>query len=292
MVMIRPFQIAVFALLFLCLVGCNAPEEEEPVWERVKFRDLASSGDQGQQDRRPLKTINFNVYVFEIPAGSIGVLDEVWEALYPGPLRFKDYDAFNANSFSAGFGQRRAVSRVVELLQSVGGRRVQMVSLLLPDGQFNDVVAGGLPAEQTIFYAATGGGMQGVSVGPGRLVLRISAERIPRFKGLCSVRVQPAFVSGVRRPVPGLGGAAGAEEFVFGSTGFGLKMAAGDFFFLGPRSYVKDPMALAGHFFSRPSPGAVGRMLLVPPSEEGGNPQPYYGPVVRTYMVLCAGTND
>jgi hypothetical protein len=291
MLMIRPFQIAVF-LVFVWLAGCNEAQEEEPIWERVKFGDLASSrSEAGGQSDKPLKTIDFNVYVFEIPAGSISVLEDIREMLYPGPLRFRDYDAFRANSFSVGFGQKLSARRVVELLESVGGRRVQVVSLLLPDGQFSDVVIAGLPGEQTIFYTATGGGMKGASVGPGRLVLRIRAGNIPSLTGLCSVKVEPAFVSAVRRSVPRLGEGRERDEFLFGSTSFRLKMAAGDFFFLGPEAEVDGRMALAGHFFSRGAPSSVGRMLLIPPSEEGGKPQPYYGPVVRVYMVLCTGVN-
>jgi hypothetical protein len=290
--MIRLLEIAVLGCLFFMPAGCNSSEEQEPIWERVKLGDLASLHDPGQGDNRPLKTINFNVYVFEIPADSVGVLDDIRKSLYPGPLRFRDYDAFKANSFSVAFGQKLAAGRVAELLRGVGGTRVQMVSLLLPDGQFNDVVMAGLPGEQTIFYTATGGGMEGVSLGPGTLVLRIRAERIPTFKGFCSVKVSPVFVSATRRIVPRLGQGREVDEFLFASTEFRVKMAAGDFFFLGPADYADGRMALASHFFSRGAPSSVGRMLLIPPSEEGGNPQPYYGPVVRSYVILCAGMND
>jgi len=64
--MIRFFQIAVFSCLGLLLTGCKAPEESEPIWEQVKIGDIAPSHSGKQPDSQLLKTINFNVYIFEI----------------------------------------------------------------------------------------------------------------------------------------------------------------------------------------------------------------------------------
>ncbi|HUW18572.1 MAG TPA: hypothetical protein VMW16_04655 [Sedimentisphaerales bacterium] len=289
--MIRLFQIGVFSCLLFWAGGCGAPEKEKPIWERVKLRDIASSNPDNQPVGRSLKTINFNVYIFEMPAERVGVLDDVWKMLYMEPVRFSDFDAFRANLFLVGFGHSRALNGVVDLVHSAGGRKAQTVSVLLPDEQYQDIGVASLYGEKTVFYTPVGGSTEGVVVGPGRLALRVEAERIPGFRGLCSVKVRPAFAPTMRSPVQQAGGRARSGEFLFDSASFQLKMTAGDFFFLGPKEYVDGQMTLASYFFSRPAPSR-GMTLLIPPSAEGEAARPYFGPVVRTYMVLCTGIND
>ncbi len=114
--MIRAFQIAVLACLPFCLTGCGVPEENEPIWQQFKIGDLAPSHSAKGPDGQLLKTANFNVYIFEIPAENISVLDHIWRMLYSKPLQFNNYEAFKANSFLAGFGQAQMWSKIIDLL--------------------------------------------------------------------------------------------------------------------------------------------------------------------------------
>ncbi|MHC4575045.1 MAG: hypothetical protein ACYS76_13085 [Planctomycetota bacterium] len=288
--MIRLFQIAVFSGFCFLLAGCDTPQQE-PVWEQVKFGDIASSRRGEERLGRPLKTASLTVYVFELPADDIAALDEIWRTVFAEPVRFRDYEAFRANSFSAGFGRYPAWNGIIGLIEAAGGKRVQTISLLLPDGESNDFTIGRLRREQKIFYSLAGGSMEMASLGPGRLGLRVMAERVPGFRGLCSVHVQPVFAPPGARSIPQSAGRGRSAEYVFTWAGFWLKMGVGDFFVLGPAGYVEDPIAPASHFFGRPTPSPGVRMFVRAPGDEA-RMRPYFGPVVRIYAFLCARTSD
>ncbi|MBA7657043.1 hypothetical protein ES703_64973 [subsurface metagenome] len=267
--MIRFFQIAVFGCLGLLLTGCNAPEKSEPIWQQVKITDIAPVHNGKQPDSQLLKTINFNVYIFEMPAENISTLNDVWQMLYTKPLRFNDYDAFVANSFSVGFGEVQMWNKIADLLQTAGAKRVKTVSLLLSDGQAETIAIAALGNEQTIFYISTDGSMEGATIGPGILALRIKAEKIPGLRGVCNVDVQPVFSSPIRSSIPQLAAREKLGEFLFNAAGFRLKMSPGNFVFLGPKKYSSDQITLGSLFFSRPG-------LM---------------PVVRTFLLVCSRIN-
>ena len=268
--MTRAFQFMVLSCAALVLTGCNAPEKDQPLWQQVKITDLAPSRGTQRPGARLLKTMNFDIYVFEIPAGKIDILDDVWQMLYTKPLRFDDYDAFGANSFSVGFGQTRIWNKVADLLRAAGGKKVETISLLLPDGQANDVAIAILDNEQTIFYVSTEGSMEGVTVGPGAVALRIKAEKIPASRGVCNVSALPVFSPPISSSIPQLAAREKSREFLFSSCRFGLKMSPGDFVFLGPEKYEEHQITLASLLFSRVKPE----------------------PAVRTYLIVCTRIVD
>jgi hypothetical protein len=282
--MIRVFQIAVFSCAVTSLIGCNVPEKDKPIWQQVKFGDLAPSANDKRSAGQLLKTINFSIYLFEIPAGNIGILDDVWPMphgsdfpenrkmgyLYRKPLRFNDSDAFGANSFLIGFGQLEMWDKIADLLRSADAKKIETVSLLLLDGQANDLTITALDNEQMIFYASAGGAMEAVGIGPGKLLLRIKAEKIPGSRGICNVDIQPVFSSPAKSSIPQLAARKKSHEFVFTSAGFKLKMSPGDFVFLGPEKYVSHQVTLGSLFFSKPKPR----------------------PVVRTYLIICTRIID
>jgi len=267
--MIRLFQIAVFSCLGLLLTGCNAPEESEPIWEQVKIGDIAPSHSGKRPGDHLLETANFSVYIFEIPAENINILDGVWQMLYTESLRFNDYDAFSANLFSVGFGEVQMWGKIADLLRAAGGKRVRTVTLLLSDGQAETIAIAGLGSEQTIFYISTDGSMEGVTIGPGTLALRIKAGKIPGSRGVCNVDIQPVFSSPIRSSIPQLAAREKLGDVLFDTAGFRLKMSPGNFVFLGPEKYSSEHITLAGLFFSRPGPM----------------------PVVRTFLFVCSRIN-
>ena len=268
--MTRVFQIAVLSCAGFLLIGCNGPEKTDALWERVKITDIAPSHSDKQAGPQLLKTIDFGIYIFEIPAENVSALDDAWQALHTKPLRFNDYDAFCANSFVVGFGQVQMWNKIADLLRVAGSRKVETVSLLLSDGQAQHIDITGLDSEQTIFYISTGGSMEGVTVGPGELALGIKAEKIPGSRGVCNVDAQPVFSSPIRSSIPQLAARAKSDDFFFTSAGFKLKMSPGDFVLLGPGKYISNQITLGGLFFSRP-----GRW-----------------PVVRVYLIVCTGISD
>ena len=285
--MIRFFRIVVFSCAASVLTGCNAHEKSEPIWQQVKITDLAPPHSAKQPDGQLLKTINFDVCIFEIPAENIGALDDVWQMLqgphfarspaksrkmgplYTKPFRFNDYNAFTANSFLVGFGQIQTLNKIDDLLRAADGKKIKTVSLLLTDGQANDIDIARLYNEQTVFYVSSTSSMEGATVGPGTFVLRIKAEKIPGFKSVCNVDVLPVSSPPMRRSITQLAGREKTGELLFTSAGFKLKMRPGDLFFLGPGKYISNQITLASLFFSRPR----------------------RQPVVRTYLIICGRIN-
>lgn len=261
--MIRLFQIMVFSCTVALLTSCKAPEKDKPIWQQVKLSDLATSADVNHPDGRLLKTINLDIHIFEMPAEDTNTLNYVWQMLYTKPLQFNDYDAFCANSFSAGFGQIQMWNTIANVLRDAGCKHIETVSLLLPDGETNDFTIAKLNKEQTIFYISSAGSLEGATIGPGKLALRIKVEKIPGSRGVCEVNAQPVFPSPITSPIPQLAARAKSAEFLFTSAGFGLKMSPGDFVFLGPGKYIGHQITLGSLFFSRPGHKPAVRMFLL-----------------------------
>ena len=252
------------------LTSCKAPEKDKPIWQQAKISDLATSSDVNNPGARLLKTINLDIHIFEMPAEDINVLNYVQQMLYTKPLQFNDYDAFKANSFSIGFGQIQMWNTIANVLRDAGCKHIETVSLLLPDGETNDFTIARLNKEQTIFYISTAGSMEGATIGPGKLALRIKVEKIPGSRGVCYVNAQPVFPSPITSPIPQLAAQAKSAEFLFTSAGFYMKMSPGDFVLLGPDKYIGHQITLGSLFFSRPKPK----------------------PTVRLFLIICTGIID
>jgi hypothetical protein len=280
----RLLGIAVFSFMFVCLTGCSRPEEDDVLPQDLKIGDLAPSGGDRRPGGRPLRAASLNVYVVEIPADNVRSVDEIWQMLYIQPVRFNDYDAFRGNRLSVGFGQARMWGEVTGLLHAAGGKKAKTVSLLLEaEGQPNDLSVVRLRRKQTVFYVSGRGTMEGATLGPGGLALRIKAEKVPGLRGLCNVSVAPVFPPPMRSPIPALDAQAKAGGFVFTSAGFGLRMGPGDFFLLGPERYIDDGMTLASVLFSKPE----GSVFF--DEVKGGAPE--RKPAIRTFLVVCTGIN-
>jgi hypothetical protein len=236
-----------FAIVLLS--GCSKSEEEKPFWKSIKIGDLAPTTSKGERGTQLLKTINFKVYVLELPAENIGDLNDVWPLLYTGPVRFNDSYAFKTNSFSIGVGQMTVWGKVIKQLDDAGAKVVMTVTLLLESGEPDNLAIAALAEKKDVSYASDKGSWKAAIIGPGTVGLRIKAEKIPELRGVCEVNAQPVFspviLQGVRLP-----GEHKSNDFFFKAVGFKLKMSPGDFFLLGPRQYPKDQTTLGGIFFS------------------------------------------
>jgi hypothetical protein len=258
----------------------------------MKIGDLAPWRPEDREGIKPLETANFNIYVFELPAERLPALDDAWLILRAERLRFSDGEAFRANSFMAGSGAEPVLNQLVDSLLGAGARRVQTVALLLPDGLGNNVWVGPVPEQRTVFYSTAEGPPEGVTLGPGAMVLRLTSQRYPGLRGLCDLQVQPAFVSPVSSAIPQVAERARKKAFFFEQVGFSLKISPGEFVLLGPAEYIGDGITLASYFFSRPAPDARVKVLPKPREDGSGEVEPYYGPVVRIYLIVCTGVSD
>ncbi len=268
--MIRNLQFRTLLCVITLLAGCTPAEP--PIWEQVKISDLAKFQGATQKKSNVLKTINLNVRVIEIPAEKIEVLDNIWQVLHKGPLRFRDMEAFEANSFSAGYGQLEIWDKIAVFLRSAGGKQVRTVSLLLFDGESENITATRLYNEQAIWYYSYQNSLEGITAGPGKLVLRIKAEKVPGSRGLCRVYIKPVIPSLSGGALSRLSAAGRINETIFYSAGIELEMGRGDFIFLGPKEYIDNQVTLGGLLFSRP------------------NRKPK--PVVRVFLIVCTNVVD
>jgi hypothetical protein len=243
----------------VALTSCSGSGKDKTIWEQVKINDLAPSRAGSQPGNQSLKTMNFSVYTFEIPAENISVLNNIWQMLDTKPLRFNNHTAFTANSFSIGLGQLQIWNKIADLLLNAGGKRIDTTLLLLPDDQPENVTISRLTDKQTVFYLSGIGSTEKTAIGPGTIVLRIKPEKVPAQKGVCEMSVLPVFVS-----------VSKMSEFHFDPLGFSVEMSPGDFVFLGPERYITHQITLAGLFFRSPAEK----------------------PTTRCYLIVCTAIND
>jgi len=283
--MTRILQIMVFSCAGLALSGCNGSEKNKPIWEDIKIGDLAPTKNGKRLDTQLLKTINFDVHIFEIPAENTNKLDDVRRTLSGKPLRFYDYNAFSANLFSIGFAQIQSLDQILFLLHVADGKKARTVSIMLPSGQTDDLAIATLRNKQTISYIPTDESTESVTIGPGQFSLRIKAEKIS--DRTCNVTALPVFSPPTASPILQLAPLRKSRDFFFTAAGFRLKMSPGDFIFLAPQKYVSNKATLGTLFFNKPE----GSLFFSKP--EYGQPQKAkHKPAVRVFLLICTGITD
>jgi len=281
--MVRAIQIAILVCAGLGTVGCDVAKKSEPSLEQTKIGQIAPSGPSSQSSAQLLKAINFSVYIFEIPAENIAKLLELWSMLDTRPLRFNSAGAFKANTFSIGLGQIQMWDKVHDLLSGAGGQTLTTISLLLPDGQANDLAITGLDYKQKVSFVTSDLSSQSATVGPGILALRIKATKIPTVSNACTVIAHPVFTVPITSPIPELAARAKSREFPFTAAAFGLKMSPGDFVILGPGRYTGELTTLGGLLFNNPA----GSMFFDPDERK----PPERRQAVRIFLLVCVRTN-
>lgn len=278
----RWFQIALLSGLVIFSSGCNGAKEK-PIWEQVKIGEIAAKRGEKEPGIRPLKTINFNVHIFEMPAENAGKLRDIRRALYTRPLIFNNHDIFKANLFSVRFGQVKEWDKIRDLLVAAGCERILKVTLLLSDGQPNDLIITGFDDKRTITYIANDGTKDEAEIGPGVIVLRIRADKITGSRGVCKVVAHPVFTQPRMPAEPQLADKVKAREVGFTSAAFGLKMSPNDFVLLSPEKYISDLTILPGLFFTTPQ----GTVFF----DESKPKPPERKPSVRVFLIVCTGLN-
>ncbi len=285
--MIRIFHIAAVCSLVFLPAGCKSTKKEEPVWEKVKIGDLAPHNPdkppEPNQSHAGLKTFDFDVHVFEIPAENIDKLIKIRNNLFIRPLLLTDYSAFSGNSFFVRFGSGRdpgdLFNETISKILDAGSHKLTSVSLMMPDGEPETIVITGIEGPRTVFFVGQSGSKEGANVGPGILGLRIRADKVDDSSDVCKVVVYPVFSAQLQSAVPGLNERAKLREFPFNVAAFGLSMSPGDFVLLGPEKFLDDQTTLGSLVFSNPR----GSMFL----NAGEKKLPELKPAVRVFLFLC-----
>jgi len=269
--MMRDYLIIMHFGVVLFLGGCGERQREpEAIWQGVKISDLASPSDDGKIAGQRLKTLNFSIYTFEIPAKNIRQLDDIWLILDSKPLIFNDYSTFSANLFSATSGPIRLWPDVREILAKAGAEKTESLSLLMFESQADDFTFARLANARTIFHMTSGGTMEGSSVSAGVFNLRLEAKKAIDIRGVCNLQVTPVFSQYSPSAVRSSGGGQLPGETVFSSMGFSSKMSPGDFIILWPEQYSDNEVTISGYLFGT-----------------GGKKK-----VFRAYLIVCASVGE
>lgn len=199
---------------------------------------------------RLLRTANFDVHIYELPADNLGKLDDIWAGLQERGLTFYNYRAFAGNLFRAAVGRQFSWSRLDDLIKDLGGKRMAIISVLLPDGRSEDLRITGLDRPQEISFIDRDLLRDKVLIGPGIVNLRLIGRQVPGIRGACQIVGYPVFTVPMASAAGPMAEFAKQQEVQFKAAGFGLKISPDEFVVLGPAKYVSERVSLGGLFFT------------------------------------------
>jgi len=277
--MIRGVYIAVLGFVFVAAGGCGEEDKERAFWDDVKIGELREPQREHISGGAGLKTANFDVHIYEIPAENVGKLDDVWGSVYERGVRFYSFRAFSGNLFRAGVGKKFNYSGIGKMLGAIGGRRMAKVSVLLPEGVAQELNVTGLGRPEEVSFFDRDMSREKVVIGPGSVGLRMIGRRAAGEVEVCQLIGYPVFGVPVGAAEGPMAERAKRKEVEFKGAGFGLKMSVGDYLVLGPRKYLSERVTLPGLFFSN----LDGTLFF-----ERGR-RPVRKPSARVFVVVCTG---
>lgn len=278
-----PASLVPCLIAFVILLGCCTPKSDNNLPENIKIKDLAPTYNNGSPRPNVLKAINIDFHVLEIPEENFIKLGEIRRTLNIRPLKFNNYLAFSANSFSAYYGRNQTLSTVYDLLQIAGAQNVIRKAIMLADGESDNITIQQLPKMQTVSYSNLSGLEEAARVGPGYIAMHISIEKTTSLDDAAKVTIFPIFTLMSTNTIPQFSLLDKLQDFPFTSAALQLNMTPGDFIFLAPERYITDQTTLAGLFFSNP----YGSMFY---NFEERKP-PERKPSIRVYLLTCIGLN-
>ena len=259
--MVKILNIVIYFCIAASFSGCGPAEKEKPIWQGIKIGDLSPL--KNSRKNFLLKTINFDVYTFEMPKSNIGFLEEIFSLFYTEPILFNDPAAFGANSFALGLTGMEQWDSIAELLDAAEGERIEKITLLLSASRIENINIKMLDFGKDISYFSSAHQLETISPGAGRIVMRIEAERIPGSRGVCALNVKPVFV-----PL-----SSKQNEYMFTPLSFTVRISPGYLLFLGPAESVGPKDSLSNLFFSKK--GEYGKTEYI-----------------KTYLLVCTGIVD
>ncbi|MBN2138340.1 MAG: hypothetical protein JW720_11080 [Sedimentisphaerales bacterium] len=269
----------VLASLPLVLVGCRGSRQQNSLWDDVKIGDLDTTRQDNAARAGQIKTNNFDVHIYEIPADNFARIADIWQDLDAQHMRFYNYRAFAENHFRAGLGRRLRWSGIEDLIRAAGGMKMATIALLLGKTGGQDLRITGFDNPLELTFVDRGGAIDRKLIGPGVFGLRFAAASAPG-RDACEIVGYPVFSV----PVPAAEGPmaeyAKSREIEFKGAGFGAKMSKDDFIVLGPAQYVGELQTLGGLVFTN----LQGTVFL----EKGRRPARNIS--VRLFVIVCKAT--
>jgi hypothetical protein len=274
-------MIRLVQILFLCSVimlpaGC-AKTQKDPDMKGIKIGDLAPTGRRVKP--KVLHTTNIEVISYELPVENIASLDDAWQMLNAGALRYNDPNGFAANGLRAATGEFAVFNKVSEMLKSANATKLPTTSLLMSDNQPELLRITRMPYKTIIPYIARHGAVRNAEVGPGTVCLQISARQIisssmspgtnstaspeVNIRQLASINVVPAILALTNGVAPALAEQIRENDLRINSAGISAIMKPGDFVMLCPRVYKPNEITAADRFFTKSGSKPAVRVFLL-----------------------------
>ena len=149
--MIRDIQIAALIMFCVMLMGCP-PKTDNNFPDNIKINDLAPVNMDGSPQTNALKAINIDFHIIDVPEENFSKLDEIRRTLNIKPIKFNNYLAFSANSFSAYYGRNQARNTVYNLLEIAGAQHVINQAVILTDDESTDIPIQQLDQTQAVHF--------------------------------------------------------------------------------------------------------------------------------------------
>jgi hypothetical protein len=215
-------------------------------------------------------------------------MEDIWQMLNPGTLRYNDLSGFAANGLRAAMGNFAAFNKVTEILKTANAKKLPTTSLLMSDNQPETVNIARMP-HKTISFIGRQGVVKNADVGPGITGLQVLLRQITsdstsrktskppesnievqaNRQQLASIQITPVILSSTEGAVPALAERIRQNDLRIYSAGFSAMMKPGDFVLLSPREYNPDETTAAGRFFTKSGPK----------------------PTITVYLLVCVTTS-
>ena len=277
----------VFVLIVFCILpgGCqpkpDASDNKFP--EGIKINDLAPVYKDGSPEDNVLRAVNIALHVIEVPVENFNKMDDIRRALSISPIKFNNHLAFSENYFSAYYGKNQTLSTVYSLLEMAGAQNVSNQTIMLADGQSDNIPTQQLPNMQVVYFKNLSGKDESARIGPGFITMHIKVEKSITLEDYAEVTIFPLFTRMTTNTIREFSLLDKLQDFAFTSAAMQLNMTPGDFIFLAPERYSSDQTTLSSLFFNNPR----GSIFFNPESREIPTPKPS----VRVYLIKCLGMN-
>jgi len=279
-----------FQILFVCSVamlpaGCNNAQKSADT-KGIKIGDLAPTGKRVQP--KALQTAHIEIISYELSVDNITSMEDIWQMLKPGTLRYNDLGGFAANGLRAAMGNFAAFNKVTEILKTANAKKLPANSLLISNNQPEMVNITRIP-HKTISFIGRHGVVENADIGPGTIGLQVLLRQIisdstsPRTskppesdaevqankQQLASIQITPVIFSSTEGVALALAERIRENDLRIYSAGFSAMMKPGDFVLLSPREYNPDETTASGRFFTKSDPE----------------------PVIMVYLLVCVSTS-
>jgi hypothetical protein len=272
--------ILIVSIILAGATGCKKnTTESPPLWDEVKLSDLEAVGGPDSNGIQPIPGINLDVHHFELPVDQIKTLQRVWKPLSKQGIRFRNALSFQGNGLQFSRSRADKLSWIVGSLEEARAIKIGVSSIILTEEHHSDLLITLIPRRHTISFLNMEGAAQSATVGPGRLNLRLKAQRVGGSPYPNQIMGHPMVTVPSFNAIDKLDQLGNQSEAAFISSSFSARVMPGDVFLLGPEEFFGEITTLGGLFFLNQQ----GRFFN---SQRPGGSRTAK-PTVRVYMILC-----